>query len=247
MKKLLLLVVSLVIALPIFAGEGACPASWGYESSNGPDRWAQMETAWAACDGKTQSPVDLGKAQKADLPLLTPGFNDAPLILQNTGHDLKVPVGNGTVRFGTREARLQQFHFHVKSEHTMNGAQSDAEIHIVSETADKKLIVIGVFIDEGPENEALKTLLALRPDTDCTSRKALTPNFNAMRLLPQSTKSFFSYGGSLTTPACDEIVTWIVLRDHITASRAQLDALKVHHENARPPQPLGLRVVQKNF
>jgi carbonic anhydrase len=129
----------------------------------------------------------------------------------------------------------------------MNGAQSEAEIHIVSETDDKKLIVIGVFIDEGPENAALKTLLALRPDADCTSRKALTPNFNVMRLLPPSTTAFFNYSGSLTTPACDEIATWIVMRDHITASRAQLDALKVHHENARPPQPLGGRVVQKNF
>ena len=245
MKKLLLLL-SLVITMPLFAGDGACPASWGYESGNGPDRWAQMETAWAACDGKQQSPVDLGNAQKSDLSSLKFDFKDAPLILQNTGHDLKVPVGNGTVRFA-REASLQQFHFHVKSEHRMNGAQAEGELHLVSETTDKNLIVIGVLIDEGPENAALKTILALRPDADCTSRKALTPNFNPMQLLPPSTKEFFMYSGSLTTPACDEIVTWIVLRDHITASRAQLDALKVHHENARPPQPLGTRIVWKNF
>ena len=246
MKKLLLLLVPLVIAAPIFAAESACPASWGYESGNGPDRWAQMETAWGACDGKSQSPVDLGTAQKSDLSSLKFDFKDAPLILQNTGHDLKVPVGSGTVRFG-QEAKLQQFHFHVKSEHRMNGAQAEAELHLVSETSEKTLIVVGVLIDEGPENEALKALLALRPDTDCTSRKQLTPNFNPMRLLPASTKDFFMYSGSLTTPACDEIVTWIVLRDHITASRAQLDALKVHHENARPVQPLGTRTVWKNF
>ena len=106
------------IALPVFAGERACPASWGYESSNGPDRWAQLETEWAACDGQRQSPVDLGNAEKSDLASLKFDFKDAPLIVQNTAHDLKVPVGNGTVRFG-QEAKLQQFHFHVKSEHTM--------------------------------------------------------------------------------------------------------------------------------
>jgi len=247
MKKLLLLLVPLVIALPIFAGEGACPATWGYESDNGPDRWAQMETAWAACDGKQQSPIDLGSARKLEVPALKIDFHDAPLILQNTGHDLKVPVGAGGVMFGTQTAMLQQFHFHVKSEHTVNGDQAAGEIHIVSETRDKKLVVIGVLIDEGDENEALKTILALRPEADCTSRKALKPNFNAMALLPKATAYFFTYSGSLTTPACDEIVTWVVMRDHIQASRKQLDDLKVHHENARPVQPPGTRTVRKNF
>ena len=249
MKKLLLL--SLVIALPVFAAEEACLTKWGYEPSNGPDRWAQLDSAWAACDGKQQSPVDLGKAEKRDFAVLI-DFQDAPLIVQNTGHDLKVPVGAGLVVTNRSEGTLQQFHFHVKSEHRMNDVQAEGELHLVSETKDKKLIVIAVLIDEGKEeNAALKAILALRPETDCTSRKQLTPNFNPMRLLPPKPptgeRPIFMYDGSLTTPACSEIVTFIVLRDHISATRAQLDQLKVHHENARPTQPLGTRTVWKNF
>ena len=61
--------------------------------------------------------------------------------------------------------------------------------------------------------------------------------------LPPSTAAY-SYIGSFTTPPCTENVEWIVLRDPIKASRAQLEAFaaRLHHNN-RPVQPLHDRKV----
>src|SRR5438105_10544890 len=103
--------VILLAAAPAIAD---CPAKWGYEAGNGPDRWGQMEAEWSACDvGRQQSPIDLKSAKKGVLPPLQITYADAPLVVQNTSHEIKLPVANGTIRFGTQEATLVQYHFHV--------------------------------------------------------------------------------------------------------------------------------------
>jgi carbonic anhydrase len=62
----------------------------------------------------------------------------------------------------------------------------------------------------------------------------------------------FNYPGSLTTPACDEIVDWWVVRKPFAVSSAQLDRLVGNlaeleitddGENARPVQPLNGRTI----
>lgn len=224
-----------------------CPAKWGYDATTGPDRWGQMDADWGACDsGKQQSPVDLKPATKGPLPALQISYGDGPLVVQNTSHEIKVPAATGTIHFGTEEAMLLQYHFHVHSEHAVDGHLAAAELHLVHKTKGGKLIVIGVLIDRGKENAALNSLLGLRPADGCSSHKA-NANFNPHHLLPSNVHDFYSYPGSLTTPACTEGVTWIVLRAHITASEEQISALEVEHENARPLQPLGGRSVVKNF
>jgi carbonic anhydrase len=234
----------LLVATSAFAD---CPAKWGYDASNGPDRWGQMDAEWAACDaGLQQSPIDLGSAKKGTVPALAIAYNEAPLVVQNTSHEIKVPAATGTIHFGAEEAALVQYHFHVHSEHAIDGHHAAAELHLVHKMKSGKLIVIGVLIDRGAENPALTSIVALRPNDYCTSRKA-NANFNPKRLLPSNILEFYSYSGSLTTPACSEGVTWIVMRAHITASEAQINALQTEHENARPLQPLAGRHVVKNF
>ena len=44
---------------------------------------------------------------------------------------------------------------------------------------------------------------------------------NARASLPADTR-YFTYGGSLTTPPCSEIVRWIVLKEPMTVSRDQV-------------------------
>uniref|UniRef100_UPI00157B78B6 carbonic anhydrase family protein n=1 Tax=Aquimarina megaterium TaxID=1443666 RepID=UPI00157B78B6 len=65
-------------------------------------------------------------------------------------------------------------------------------------------------------------------------------------MLP-GTMDFYTYSGSLTTPACSEIVTWYVVKQPIQASHAQLAQFKqIMHENFRPVQALNGRVVRSN-
>ncbi len=51
---------------------------------------------------------------------------------------------------------------------------------------------------------------------------------------------------TLTTPPLTENVEWYVLKQPITASRAQLDALRgFYADNFRAPQPIEGRVVTR--
>ena len=49
----------------------------------------------------------------------------------------------------------------------------------------------------------------------------LTLSTTLMGLLP-SDKSFYRYNGSLTTPTCDEVVTWTVFSHYVDASADQV-------------------------
>ncbi len=77
-----------------------------------------------------------------------------------------------------------------------------------------------------------------------------------MACVPTDRGGFFTYPGSLTTPTCNQIVTWIVLETPITVSMKLIDTLgklkdkggkrrrkmKIR-DNFRPVQPLNGRTV----
>lgn len=82
------------------------------------------------------------------------------------------------------------------------------------------------------------------------------------KLLPNNTKDYWTYPGSLTTPPCSESVQWVVFKEAIEMSAEQLD--KCHHlyhvtkekfcnektsirYNDRPICSMGDRVVLKTF
>ncbi|XP_043289329.1 carbonic anhydrase 2-like [Venturia canescens] len=76
----------------------------------------------------------------------------------------------------------------------------------------------------------------------------LVPNYSLMQ-------NYFTYNGSLTTPPCSEVVTWIDFKDPLPLSHAQIAAFrdvrtsegsKLTH-NFRPVQPLEDRVVYHNI
>lgn len=66
---------------------------------------------------------------------------------------------------------------------------------------------------------------------------------------------YYTYEGSLTTPPCSEIVTWIVLKDAIRISSQYLlnfrsilnDRKKFIYRNYRPSMPLNGRKVYSDF
>jgi len=57
-------------------------------------------------------------------------------------------------------------------------------------------------------------------------------------------KQDYTYDGSLTTPPCSEIVTWVVMKSPAEASSGQLQAmLDVLDNNYRPTQGLNGRAI----
>lgn len=66
---------------------------------------------------------------------------------------------------------------------------------------------------------------ALGKMDDNVHEVVMDDDFSLRDLLPNSMAKFYRYSGSLTTPACNEIVTWTVFDEAITASEKQVSQL----------------------
>jgi carbonic anhydrase len=249
MRTLLCLAFSLT-SFSLFAFEPACPTPWGYEESDGPDRWGQMDEKWAKCDsGWAQSPIKISTATNRSMAITINYAAAFPVTVQNTGHEIKVwPLAENRVYWDGRNWTLIQFHFHVPAEHPVAGINSVAEMHMVHEDANGNALAVAVlFQPQTGDNPGLTPLLGIAPKTACTSAKAFSyGQFSS--LLPANRGAFYMYGGSLTTPPCTEPVTFIVMRNPVGISEDQLKKLRIAHGdngNVRPAQPQGTRTVYK--
>ncbi|HEX4953339.1 MAG TPA: carbonic anhydrase family protein [Thermoanaerobaculia bacterium] len=239
------MLISLVAAVPALADDAACATAWGYDGTKGPDFWGQLASEWQLCDsGKAQSPIRLQGMERAALPEVQLHYPPSlPYTLQHTSHELKVyPLLDARITYGGNPAELLQFHVHTPAEHRFpDQPQAPAEIHFVHRQSNGKLLVLGVLVVEGAANAQLQKMIEARPPSVCQSNKPAEP-LALSELLP-SPNHYATYEGSLTTPPCDQGVTWVVLLRPIEATRAQLDALKVV-ANDRGVQPLAGRKVR---
>lgn len=216
---------------------------WGYEGAGSPENWGKLSEEYATCEsGDNQSPINLVGASLSQLP--DPTFNYALRAseIKNLGHTLQVDVEPGSsMTLQGRQYELAQFHFHTPSEHRLQGTEYPAELHFVHKGPGNELAVVGVFIKEGPENQALSSFWDKLPRAKGGAQKIEAGRLTAESLLPQ-TKQHYLYPGSLTTPPCSEGVNWMVLNEPISMSSQQLSALKsVIGTSNRPVQPLGDR------
>jgi carbonic anhydrase len=229
-------------------------AHWGYEAGEGPSNWGKLSPEWKACgDGNAQSPIDIEKTKKADLPVLKAEFRPAELKIihhehmadvVNTGHSIQVNYTEGDkLKLGNEEFELLQYHFHSPSEHTVAGKHYPMEMHMVHKSAEGKLAVVGVFIDEGTANAAFEPVWANLPQAKSVEHHLEHVKVDVNKLLPASTASY-RYNGSLTTPPCSESVKWTVMATPVQLSKQQIDAFRaIMKGNNRPVQALHGRVV----
>lgn len=232
-------------AEPLTGAGASFQPHWGYEGAHGPEHWGSLDPAFAVCgNGREQSPIDLTGAEPGELSEIGFDYAPSPISIGNNGHSIQVDyqAGSGIVLDGTRY-ELVQFHFHHRSEHTVDGADFPLEMHLVHAGADGALAVVGVFLDEGGANEALAPVFGQMPGE--AGPPAVVPGtVDAAALLP-GRRTTWRYPGSLTTPPCSEGVSWLVMTEPVTASRGQVEAFRaLFPVNNRPVQPLnGRRLV----
>ncbi|MGM3274383.1 carbonic anhydrase [Ralstonia sp. 24A2] len=204
----------------------------------------QHQAEWHAVHDAFQSPIDIhtvdAVAVDEDEPdAVQPHYGTLAGMVVDTGHALQVNVPGGDAKIRGRRFMLRQFHFHAHSEHTIDGKSFPAEVHLVHVAKDGRMAVIGVMLEEGAANPALDAVLKAARKGEAHEVPAVAP----ADLLPKR-DAYYHYLGSLTTPPLTENVEWYVLKQPITASRAQLDALRgFYADNFRAPQPLEGRVV----
>jgi carbonic anhydrase len=224
---------------------------WDYEGPRGSAHWSELDPAYAACDGKEQSPIDIRNPEKSALPALRFDYHSGPIqYVINNGHTIRVnyyaPGSGDFLVFAGMRYQLTQFHFHRPSEELVNGNSYDMVLHLMHETSDGKVAGVAVFLRAGKGNPAVQEVWDHMPPAEGQNVvRAL--QLNPMDLLPSDTAAYYMYTGSVTAPPCTEGVTWFVLKKPITVSPAQISAFaKLYPDDVRPPQPLNGRIVKES-
>ena len=223
---------------------------WTYAGKTGPEFWADLEEQYRICrTGRNQSPIDLTTDFDLDLPALTFEYQSQKKIREtNNGHSIQVDLEPGSFLsikdHGTR-FEAKQLHFHSPSEHTVAGQSFAMEIHIVHTDNDGNLAVVGILFREGAENSILRKIWSFMPKNAGQTHEEPIP-FEESGLLPP-TRDYYLYNGSLTTPPCSEGVTWVVLKNPIEASAAQIAEFQrtIGPATNRPVQPHNARTILK--
>ena len=226
---------------PTTAAAAAKP-HWTYEGAEGPEHWGELPGYETCATGKSQSPINVTNAGPKDLANVVFNYQPSEVKILNNGHTVQVNYDKGsTIEVDGKRYDLLQFHFHAPSEHAIDGKLAAAELHLVHQSADGKLAVVGVLLEKGAENAAFKPVWDNLPATVVTE-KATGVQVAAADLLPQ-VKTTYRYSGSLTTPPCSEGVTWLLMTSPVEMSEAQLAAFAhlFEHGDARPVQPLNDR------
>lgn len=215
--------------------------NWSYIGESGPDYWGGLRAKYSQCDaGDQQSPINIINPISSNLN--APIINWSPFIpdISNNGHtiEIKSPAEN-TVILDGKSFELVQFHFHHTSEHTVNDQQYPMEAHFVHQADDGKLAVLAVLFTEGQANRPLGQIWTAAPAVigEISANFTFDPN----TLLPMD-RQHYRYEGSLTTPPCSQIVSWVIFKQKLTISAEQIAAFAaVFGENTRPVQEITRR------
>ena len=217
----------------------SCP-EFGYEGPTGPSAWGALCSYYELCDtGAQQSPLDLAPATPSESRPIETSYPTSGYELMNDGETIRaVPYHPGVIRLDAREYTLTQFHFHTPSEHTIGGEHFPVEMHLVHRATGGDIAVLALFVDSGVASTALQML----PAVGATTR---LEDLALNDIVPADT-AIYSYTGSLTTPPCTEGVSWNLVATPIEASAEQLRTLRaaIGHENARPVQAVGDRIIE---
>lgn len=212
-------------------------------------------------------------------PLEFSGTSDLPYTstLTNNGHTVMLEI-NGSEPIMVSGGPLKesytfkQLHFHwgandsTGSEDAINHQSFPMELHMVFFKTSYKtmenslnhkdgLTVISLFfqlhtMDNKAYSELVDSLKMIQWPNEHVELPYLLPlDF----FLPKNKQNYFTYNGSLTTPPCLEVVTWIQFKHPVLLSHKQLDSFRKLRSptgflthNARPLQPLHGRQVLYN-
>jgi len=224
------------------SAQASYAVSWNYTDQ---EAWESVGI-WE-CDGTRQSPINIDTDDVVtndtliDLTVtnLDQEFNGN---FSNNGHSVRFDpdVDLATLvlqnHLGTYE--MQQFHFHwgptstLGSEHTINGQTYGGELHFVtrkttgSSTDGDAYAVLGVLLVSDSSLSATGSWLELQNNIPTAYDEINSVSGLILTDLMPTDLSYYHYEGSLTTPACSEVVQWFLLKNSVSVPSTFLDALR---------------------
>jgi carbonic anhydrase len=216
---------------------------WAYDGEMGPDKWGDEFPTCAK--GSKQSPLNITGPFEKSKDVLTVAYKEGPLKIVNNGHTIQVNVEPGsTLKINKDVYNLLQFHFHRPSEEQIDGKPMAMVAHFVHKSAEGKLAVLGVLLNEGKDNAAIQTLWNNAPMSEGPEVKPEKATFDPAKLVPAAL-THYSYEGSLTTPPCTEGVNFYILKTPVDIGKKQVVDFPFKR-NARPVQALNGRKINAN-
>ncbi|WP_229511175.1 MULTISPECIES: carbonic anhydrase [unclassified Massilia] len=234
-------------ALAVVAAAPKVSTHWDYDGEFGPDNWGKINPAWSQCGkGNRQSPIDIRDGIKVDLDEIDFDYRPSTFTEIDNGHTVQVNLARGNfLNVGVERFELVQFHFHRPSEEKINGKGTEMVIHLVHRDARGRLAVVAVLLERGKANDAIQTVWNNIP-LEKGQLGAPGIELDAFELLPNR-REYYTYMGSLTEPPCTENVLWIVMKQPMTASPAQMALFsRLYPLNARPVQASEGRMVKES-
>jgi carbonic anhydrase len=218
------------------------PDDWSYAGATGPEHWSEIAPL---CEyGEQQSPIDLHHFTPAKLEPLRFDYDARAERIVNNGHCIQVHFEPGAaLHVGERRYALDHLHFHVPSEHCVEGHGYDMEAHFVNQDATGNVAVIALLYSNGELDPAFAKLGSRLPESANGSIQ-LADTLLAAEFLPDS-HDYYYYVGSLTTPPATEGVAWYILKavQSIALEEARLLLKADDGPNARPLQARNERKV----
>jgi len=221
---------------------------------------------------------DVEMVYMAPLKFTNYGVTPVTMDLENNGHTMeiggfwtkgKTPTIEGGPLQGAYEFQQLHFHWgvddHTGSEHTVNGKRFPLEMHVVhwntkydtfQDALHYKdgLAVLGYLFEiTHEENPMIEKYIESMGGIQGTQPIEIQiPPMPINNLNLEFERDYVTYQGSLTTPPCFEVVTWLVSIKSLTVSQRQMALLRSivldsesnkHMYNYRPFQPLNNRPV----
>ena len=221
---------------------------WTYAGERGPAHWARLSRDYALCgEGKRQSPIDIRDGIKVDLEAIGFDYKPSHFSILDTGRTIRVnPAENMGLTLTGKRYRLTEFHFHQPAEEVVEGRGYDMAIHLVHRADDGSPLIVTLLLMRGDaEQPLIQTLWNNLPlDRGLVVAPEDTIDLNA--LLPRD-RRYWTYIGSLTEPPCSEGVIWLVLKQPVAVSAAQMAIFsRLYPRNARPVQPGNGRLIKES-
>ncbi len=221
----------------------AADPSWAYTGDHKPEYWYELSKKFTTCKlGDDQSPIDFPKVENTFAQQLSFDYHPSTLNIINNGHTIEALYDAGSfITFAGSKYQVKQVHFHVNSEHAIQKKHADLEMHIVHQGPAGHFAVVAVLFNiADKDNMDLQPIWNNLPTLHATKVNGAASIY-LEKLLPKS-KAAYYYSGSLTTPPCSQNISWFVLKEPLTVSKAQQQIfLNLIGLNARPTRPLNGR------
>ncbi|MBP9707185.1 MAG: carbonic anhydrase family protein [Oligoflexales bacterium] len=212
---------------------------WSFSGEErGPGSWATLNDSYKLCGtGQHQSPIDLEKFERKNLPRLNLFYKIETADLYHNGNTVVLEMNDeksGTLDAGGKVFYLKKIMFRTPSEHKDDSITYGMEIQLFHEDESGRIAILSLFVDQGNRNRSLDLVWEQLPKNAAYPKRKL--RFDPSSLLPEK-MNYFYYEGSLSYPPCTEGVDWFILSEPVFASVQQLSEIeKLSNGNIRPIQ-----------